>query len=161
MAALTTIEELRTWPGLADVGFEDALAVRMIEAASDAVRLAAGQPAWTRASAPPRARQIAWHLAARSYANPGSVVREGIGPLNEARSEDLATALHLTTAERAELASMSPLANPGDLPGGRQGGVLWVQPLMKSTLVSDGDIVISNVAYAHADDAYAFTPLEA
>ncbi len=158
MAALATIDELRTWPGLADVGYDDALAVRILEAASDAVRLAAGQPAWTRASAPPRARQIAWHLASRSYANPGSVIREGIGPLNEARSEDLAQAMHLTKAERDELASMSPAAETGALPGQQQGGVLWVQPLTKSTPAEDSDIVISNVAYAHADDAYAFTP---
>lgn len=155
---LLTLDDLAVWTRT-EIADDDDWAPTVVEAASEVVRMAAGQPGWTMLSAPPRARQIAAHLAARSYLNPESVVREGIGPLSEARAETLAQALHLTKTEQAELASMSPLALPGGLPGqsAGRGGVLWVQPLHTSTPL-EGDIVIGNIAYGHPDDAYAFTP---
>lgn len=156
MASLVTVLELQAWPGAEGADFGDAFTTQILEAASEKVRLAARQPTWTRETAPIRARQIAWHLAGRSYANPGSLSRENIGPLGESRVEDLARALHLTAAEEVELEALAP-AGAIPMPGQ---GTLWVQPLRLETPLDDGDIIISGMVYAHPDDAFAFTPLE-
>lgn len=141
MAALLSIPDLSVWVvglGGSAIEVDDEFAQAMVEAASDAVRTAAKQPTWTASgetAAPSRAKQIASHLAARSYLNPTSIQGEGnLGPLGGDRFvEELAKALHLTEAERDELAGMAP--------SGSSGGGLWIQPI-NATFVEDGDIYL-------------------
>lgn len=133
MAALLTIPELAAW-AREPVGYDDPWAQLVIESASELVCTTARQPTWTRETAPARAKQIAGHLAARSFKNPDSIEFEGaVGPLGgDRRSEAVAVALHLTDAERAELERLSP---------GVAGGGLWVQPMTSGTATA-GDVYL-------------------
>jgi hypothetical protein len=135
MAALLTISELAVW-AQETIEPDDEWAAAVLEAASDVVRDAANQPTWLRTTAPPRARQIASHLAARSYKNPDSIVGEGnLGPVGGDRFvEELAKALHLTAAEREELGRLGPA-------GATAGKGLWVQPF-NATPYTAGDIYL-------------------
>jgi hypothetical protein len=137
MAALLTIPELGVW-AQQDVGYDDEWAAAVLDAASDVVRTAASQPTWTRDTAPVRARQIASHLAARSYKNPDSIVGEGaLGPVGGDRFvEELAKALHLTAAEIEELGKLAPSTAAGS-------GGLWIQPI-NATPVEDGDVYLAD-----------------
>lgn len=141
-ALLVSLSELAIWPGIGMIP-EDArdFASYVLEAASEKVRLAAAQPGWTADSVPRRAKQIAWHLAARTYLNPDSVLAEGgVGPLGGDRTvEDMARALHLTSAEAEELALLAP---EGSTAAG--GGGLWIQPIDGGTQVSDGTIYLTD-----------------
>lgn len=157
MAALVTISELSAW-ARQEVGYDDAWAITVLEAASELVRSAAGQPTWERATAPARAKQICAHVAARTYLNPDSVSSEGnLGPLGGDRIvEELAKALHLTAAERDELGAMAPA---GGGAGGRGG--LWVQPI-NSTPLEGGDVYLADdsgsdwmIPYLAEDDIQA------
>lgn len=120
---LVSVGELRVWARDPDIAEDDAFANEILYAASEAVRAAARQPTWDINSAPPRARQICAHLAARSYLNPDSVNREGsLGPIGgDSRVEEMAIALHLTEREMLELEGMRPT--------GSSGKGLWVQPI--------------------------------
>jgi len=152
---LLTVSEMSVWTRQ-EIDPADAWALTVVAAASDVVRAAARQPTWTRATAPVRARQIASHLAARTFTNPGSVSSEGLGPISERRVEELSRALHLTEAEQSELERLAPT-------GAR--GALWIQPVGSNALVSQPVFLAASAAsdwlieYAHPDDAYAFTPL--
>lgn len=156
-ASLVALSDFATWTGLElDAAAEDQLANLMIQAASEKVRSTASQPLWTVQNAPLRARQIATHLAVRSYQNPEAVEREGnLGPLGgDQRVREFAMTLHLTQAETIELLGLAPESVQS------AGSALWVQPLHVSVPLPT-DIVIGNVVYADQGDAYAFTPLEA
>lgn len=132
---------------------EDELATLMMQAASDKVRTVAGHPEWTLTDVPIRARQIATHLAVRSYLNPESVERDGnLGPLGgDTRVRELSIALHLTEAEEAELRDLNVAAVAASQ------SALWIQPLRMSVPTGDGDILLGSLAYGHEDDSYAFT----
>lgn len=124
---LLTVVDLVVWckPLGVTVDPADEFALEIVLAASDKVRSAASQPTWDIATAPTRARQIASHLAARSFTNFESIATDGaLGPLGgDRRVEELARALHLTAAEEAELEALGPIGGPG----GR--GDLWIQPI--------------------------------
>jgi hypothetical protein len=136
---LLSVAELNVWlTGRAVVLDGDAFAEEILFAASEKVRSTAGQPTWTAATAPPRARQICAHLAARSYLNPDSISAEGgIGPLGGDRTvEELAKALHLTQAETDELQALAPRSAVG--------GSLWIQPVNGGVPVDDGDVYLAD-----------------
>lgn len=137
---LLTIPDLRAWARNSEIADDDPWALIVIEAASDLVRETAQQPTWTRESAPPRARQIASHLAARSYSNPDSIEFEGAtGPIGgDRRAEEFAKSLHLTEAERLELEGMWPAGSTGG------GGGLWVQPVGGGIAAVDGDTYLAD-----------------
>lgn len=150
---LLGIPDLGTWTRQ-EIGYDDAWAAAVLEAASDLVRSAAQHPEWTAQTVPARARQICAHVAARTYLNPDSVSGEGgIGPIGGDRIvEELAKALHLTAAERDELEGMSPSGANGG------GGGLWVQPI-NATPVEEGDVYLADdsgsdwmIPYLAADD---------
>lgn len=144
---LLTVSELTIWcrPLGVDVDPADPFVPELIAAASDKVRTAAGVgDLWPDvASAPSRARQIASHLAARSYANPESITTDGsLGPLGgDRRAEDLSRALHLTASEEAELISL------GKAVLGTGNGGLWIQPVGIDNTVQSLD------AYLYAGDS--------
>lgn len=151
---LLTVSDLAVW-AQRDVAPDDAWALAVVEAASDVVRAAAQQPTWLKATAPARARQIASHLAARTFKNPDSVQREGnLGPLGgDAVVEELARAMHLTEAEKLELAGLAPAGAAGG------GGGFWVQPTTGSEAAEPGDVYLADdsgsdwmIPYLHPDD---------
>lgn len=155
MAALVSIPELGVWCRQ-EIGYDDEFAVAILEAASEVVRSAARHAEWTAKTVPARAKQICAHLAARSYLNPDSVVGEGsIGPLGGDRYvEALATALHLTAAEREELETMAS--------AGSARGSLWIQPVGSNTLESPEDVYLPDhsgsdwmIPYLAPDDVRA------
>lgn len=158
--ALLTLAEFSVW--LTEDPENEDLANLMIEAASEAVMSAARQPTWTASgltAAPVRARHIAAHLAVRSYKNLDSVQAEGtVGPIGGDRIvEELAKALHLTDAERAELEAMAPVSAGA--------GSLWILPTASGTASTDGDVYLADnsgsdwhIPYAASGDAFAFTP---
>lgn len=157
VAPLLNLSDLAVWAREA-IPPEDPWALAVIDAASWLVRNTAGFPLWTATDAPPRARQIASHVAARSYKNPDSVVTEGaLGPLGGDRTvEELARALHLTDGERAELEAMRPEAT------GPSSGDLWIQPTGLDDSVASLDAYLSDtggsdwlIPYLHEDDIQA------
>lgn len=151
---LLTVDELGTWAGV-EVDPSDPWAIAVMTAASNKVRSIAEQPTWTRTTAPARAREIACHLAARSFLNRTAVSREGVGPISESRVEELSRTMHLTEAEEKELVRLAP--DPAA--AGGTGGALWIQPLHVSTPLADDTIIVSGMRYADPGDSYAFTPL--
>lgn len=155
---LLSINELSIWVQ-EDLDAGDLFARRMIEAASDRVRAAAGQPDWTVATAPVRARQIASHLAARSYKNPDSAQYQGaLGPIGGDRIvQELAASLHLTEAETLELERLGGAAG-----GTGTGNGLWYQPLDGGATLSSGDVFLTDdsgtdwmIPYLAEDDVQA------
>lgn len=163
MANLLTVADLKIWPGVeADLEADDPWALFCISAASTKVNDVAGHPEWTKLSAPPRARQIALHLTARSFLNPDSVIQEGnTGPLGGDRiADDFAHAFELTPSEEAELAGLVPgaaLAGKG----------LWIQPLTPGVEMELPDVFLLDdsgsdwaIPYASWEDSWAFTPLD-
>lgn len=150
---LVSVGELRVWAREPEIADDDAFANEILYAASEAVRAAARQPTWDIATAPPRARQICAHLAARSFLNPDSIQREGnLGPVGgDSRVEEMSVALQLTERETAELEGMRPT--------GSNGRGLWVQPVMSGVNGTVRDVYLPDdsgsdwmIPYLHPDD---------
>ncbi len=155
---LLTMRDLDAWVTTQEVDPGDEWGKICIAAASDKVRSTANQPTWTIATAPVRARQIAAHLASRSFVNPESISTDGaLGPLGgDRRVEELSRALHLTAAEILELEGMSPAGGVGG------GSSLWIQPIDGGGVLGEDTLYFGTdpasdwmLPYLSADDVAA------
>lgn len=112
---LITERELALWTQTPEATIAaDPFAAEVREKVSDFVRFVAGQTreTWTATSVPYDARVIVLWIAKRTYQNPGQVVQEGVGPLNERRLDEAALGMSLTESERDTLEGYRPGGDP-------------------------------------------------
>jgi hypothetical protein len=101
---LLTLPRLAVWAQespLQDVPLADLI----IEAVSVLLRQY-GDPTWTIATLPPRARDIGYIVAKDYYLNPRQLRQETTGPLQESVNDSTLNGINLTDAQKAELAAM-------------------------------------------------------
>lgn len=128
MADLLDLDRLAVWTqNDPAVVASDPFAEDVVFIVSEMAKFLGGHPDWTLEAgenlAPFDVQLVVLQVCKRAYENPGQVVQEGVGPLNERKLDAAALLLDLTETERNTLTRYNP---DGD-PTGGVGGV-WVQP---------------------------------
>lgn len=119
-ANLITPNELALWTQReVPAVLKDPFATEVMNKVSGLAKFLAGQPEWTYETAPFDAKMVVLMVAKRTYSNPGQVVQEGVGPLNERVLDVAALLTELTPSERATLTKYNDSGDPNS-PG------LWV-----------------------------------
>ena len=160
---LLTMPRLQVWAEEYD-GLERPLfAEQVIEAVSIALRTH-GDPYWTLANIPPRARDIGYITAKNYYLNPRQLRQETTGPLQESLSDSTLTGIDFTDAQKAELAALAT-NQPGEFDG------LWRfsttrGPVEMHPRGRRGEVLVWDtreewpISYLDPDEAWVFIPEE-
>lgn len=158
---LLTLARLSTWAQespLLDIPLADLI----IEAVSVLLRQY-GDPTWTTATLPARARDIGYIVAKDYYLNPRQLRQETTGPLQESVNDSTLNGINLTEEQKAELAALANTEAPGEVDG------LWSisttrGPVETNRRPSRRDVLIYDtreawpIAYLDESENFAFQP---
>lgn len=121
-----------------------------------------GDPTWTTATLPARARDIGYIVAKDYYLNPRQLRQETTGPLQESLNNSVLNGINLTEEQKSELASLA-----ADTPGTYDG--IWSISTTRGPVEMHRDHRIGNVIiydarggwpveYLNGEDAIVFQP---
>lgn len=160
---LLTLPRLAIWAEEYD-GLERAeFAAQVIESVSVLLRTY-GDPFWTLATLPPRARDIGYIVAKNYYLNPRQLRQETTGPLQESLDNSVLTGINFTDEQKAELAALADNA-PGNFDG------IWALSTTRGPVETHqrgvrGEVLVWDtrgewpISYLDPDEAWVFIPEE-